>query len=120
MIGPVTENNSNYGTRLICLLQHLKTEAQPASKTLYLVYSTMGKLQKEEAVSESKLLIQQDRESKYQLHQKSQAWLLSLIRTTENNVIIVSYFCLHNLISIFKMSITIQSGQDPTLNSFSY
>jgi len=35
--GPVTENSSNYGTRLICLLQHLKTEAKPASKTLCLV-----------------------------------------------------------------------------------
>jgi hypothetical protein len=53
----------------------------------------MDKFQKEEAVSESRLLIQYDRESKYQLHQKSHAWLLSLIGTRENNVIIVLYFC---------------------------
>lgn len=36
-IGPVTENSSNYGTRLICFLQHLKTEAQSGSNTLCLV-----------------------------------------------------------------------------------
>lgn len=65
--------------------------------TVFSYYLTMDKFQKEEAVSESRLLIQHDRESKYQLHQKSQAWLLSLIRTMENNVITVLYFCLHNL-----------------------
>lgn len=36
-IGPMTENSSNYGTHLICLSQHLKTEAQPATKILCLV-----------------------------------------------------------------------------------
>jgi len=66
--------------------------------TVFSYYSTTDKVQKQEVVSESRLLIQHDGESKYQLHQTSQAWLLSPIRTIENNVIIVLYFCLHNLL----------------------
>jgi len=40
--------------------------------TMFSYYLKMGKFQKEEAVSESRPLIQHGRESKYQLHQTSQ------------------------------------------------